>query len=64
MPAIFDKNCSPVKLFDVEINCLQFADDLILLSETAGGLQTALNRLENYCTKWGLVINSEKTKVG
>ena len=63
LPDIFDKTCEPVKLWDIETSCLQFADDLILLSESAKGLQAAITKLENYCKKWGLVINSDKTKV-
>ena len=40
-----------------------FADDLVLLSESAGGLQKCLNNLQTYCEKWSLTINTEKTKV-
>jgi hypothetical protein len=40
-----------------------FADDLVLVSKSASGLQTALNNLSNYCNKWGLTVNLKKTKV-
>ena len=40
-----------------------FADDLVLISETAEGLQNCLNALQNYCDKWCLSINTDKTKV-
>ena len=40
-----------------------FADDLTILSESASGLQSALNKLQEYCSKWGLTINIDKTKV-
>ena len=40
-----------------------YADDLVLLSETASGLQKSLNILENYCDKWKLNVNLSKTKV-
>ena len=40
-----------------------FADDLVILSESAKGLQNAIDRLQNYCTKWGLTVNIDKTKV-
>ena len=39
---IFDNNCKHVKLGNTEINPLSYADDLILLSSTAEGLQTVL----------------------
>jgi hypothetical protein len=40
-----------------------FADDLVILSESQSGLQSALNKLENYCHKWQLTANKNKTKV-
>ena len=40
-----------------------FADDLILLSQSAAGLQKCLDKLQNYCQKWCLSININKTKV-
>lgn len=46
-----------------KISCLLYADDLVLLSKTKGGLQTKLDHLNNYCEKWGLKINTDKTKV-
>ena len=40
-----------------------FADDLVLISESHTGLQNCLSELYNYCKKWGLSINTDKTKV-
>jgi hypothetical protein len=40
-----------------------FADDIVLFSESAEGLQNSLNCLESYCSKWGLTVNTSKTKV-
>lgn len=59
---IFNDNCYPVQLGSILLNSLSFADDLILLSETPQGLQECLNRLEEYCSKWGLTVSSEKSK--
>ena len=42
---------------------LLYADDTILLSNTAKGLQDALQSLELYCNTWKLKVNSSKTKV-
>ena len=33
------------------------------MSKSQSGLQSALNKLENYCHKWQLTINKNKTKV-
>jgi len=37
-----------------------YADDLILLSETAEGLQNSLSKLSTYCEEWGLQVNVKK----
>ena len=63
LPSIFDESCDPVDLFGSKLGCLMFADDLVILSESSKGLQRAIDRLQNYCSKWGLTINIDKTKV-
>ena len=45
------------------INCLLYADDLVIFSRSANGLQTLLNKLESYCEKTELTLNLDKTKV-
>ena len=45
------------------INCLLYADDLVIFSLSANGLQTLLNKLESYCEKTELSANLDKTKV-
>jgi len=61
---IFDKKiCNPIQLNTTYLNCLLYADDLLLLSETENGLQSCLNSLQNYCNKWKLKVNINKTKV-
>ena len=49
IPSIFDHSCTPVQLDHSKISCLMYADDLILLSETAEGLQNRLSKLSTYC---------------
>ena len=44
------------------LNCLFYADDLILISRSAAGLQKQLNILHDYSEKWLLKINPKKTK--
>ena len=48
---------------DQSVHALLFADDLVLISETVGGLQRLLDRLKIYCDHWNLEVNREKTKV-
>ena len=58
-----EANCDPVTLNGVDkINALAYADDIVLLSTSKEGLQTALNTLQEYCTEWHLKTNNSKTK--
>ena len=62
IPTIFDEKCKPVSLETMSLNCLMFADDILLLSESPEGLQQAINKLNEYCLKWQLSINIKKPK--
>ena len=59
----FDASCDPVQLDDTSLSCLLYADDIVLLSNSAAGLQTLLNKLGTFCHKWNLKVNINKTKV-
>ena len=56
-------NCHPVCINDQNVSCLLYADDLVIVSESATGLQNAISKLENYCVKWNLEINLNKTQI-
>ncbi len=58
----FNSECDPAELDKLRINSLSWADDLVLISKSQKGLQSCLDQLENYCKKWGLQVNEEKTK--
>ena len=45
----------------IEIFALLYADDTIILAEIPESLQNALNSFENYCTRWKLKVNLNKT---
>ena len=47
----------------MKLNCLMYADDIVLMSETKEGLKRSLNILEAYCNKWQLIISTKKTKI-
>ena len=55
--------CDPVNQNMTQLNILMYADDMVLLSNSAEGLQKSLFLLESYCHKWQLVVNTKKTKV-
>ena len=54
---------NPVFIGTNKVNCLMYADDVILLSTSRGGLQNCLNSLYAYAEKWKLKVNTEKTQV-
>ena len=56
-------HCSPAKYHDVYVNCLLYADDLMILSENKEDMQKALNELSSYCKSWKLKINMNKSKI-
>ena len=60
---IFDQNCAPLSLMDVELYHLLYTDDLILMSSSPEGLQNSLNALGTYCQAWELTVNIKKRKV-
>ena len=43
-----------------KLNHLLSADDLLLLSTSCVGLQNNIDRVFNFCKKWGLRINTDK----
>ena len=51
------------KIQDIIIKLLMFADDTAIFSETIEGLQEGINRVSEYCEKWGITVNVAKTKI-
>ena len=49
-------------LESVSLNCLLYADDLVVMSETETGIQNCLNKLHVYCKKWCLQIHMNRTQ--
>ncbi len=56
---ILDDHCDPVNL-NMCVNSLSWADDLVLISRSKPGLQNALDKLDRYCTKCQLNVNTKK----
>lgn len=55
-------NDAPV-LDTTSVNCLMYADDIVLISRSEIGLQRLIDRLSDYCTRWKMEVNTDKTKV-
>ena len=45
------------------MNHLLYADDLLMMSNSAESLQTCIDNLEEYCKKWHLSINTAESKI-
>jgi hypothetical protein len=59
---LVDALCNPALFGDITMNCLLYADDLIVVSQSHAGLQQAMDKLEGYCTSWYIRINVSKTR--
>ena len=53
----------PPQLLSYKFNCLSYADDIVVLSRSASGLQASLNHLKDFCETWCLEVNIKKTKI-
>ena len=62
--ALFKGQFQGINIGDINIKPLLYADDLALLSETREDLQVGLDILYDYCHRWKLTINTEKTSIG
>ena len=40
-----------------------YADDIVILADDKKILQKMIDRLENYCSSWSMVVNLEKSKI-
>ena len=63
LPKYFQSCADSVKLNTADLHCLMYADDVVILTESATGLQEKLNKLEEFCADWCLNVNTDKTKI-
>ena len=54
---------SGLTLDDITIILMLFADDMVIFGKSPQELQNSLNLLHTYCLKWGLEVNTAKTKI-
>ena len=48
---------------NVKLFLLLYADDSVIMSESREGLQKGLDLMYDYCVRWRLTVNTDKTKV-
>ena len=58
-----DNNCPSVTLGNHPLNCLMYADDLLLISSSPEGLQQSLNVAHKHAQEWKLKVNTKKSNV-
>ena len=63
LPEIFDSSCDGIDIGTYHLNCLLYADDVILMSKTETGLQYCISKLGKYCDDCCLEVNYDKSKV-
>ena len=52
-----------IEIDGTQFSHLLYADDIVLISESAKGLQNSIDSLHKFCSKWHLIVNISKTKV-
>ena len=45
------------------VNCLMYADDLVLISHSEVGLSGLIFKLDDYSKRWKMEVNTDKTKI-
>jgi hypothetical protein len=48
---------------ELKLFMILFADDAVIFAQSPTALQSLLDDLYHYCTKWGIRINTNKTKI-
>ncbi|KAK3084015.1 hypothetical protein FSP39_006761 [Pinctada imbricata] len=62
LPGCLSDKDSPV-INDSTVKCLLYADDLVIMSTSKSGIQQKFDELGEYCKKWRLHVNTDKTMV-
>ena len=52
-----------IKLGNLHVPVLLYADDVAIISPNENDMQTMLNYLNKWCEKWFMTINMSKTKI-
>ena len=63
MKDLFDKECHPISIHEEDIFHFLYADDLVLLSTSANGLQRSLDKLSNYADQKDLTVSIKKQRL-
>ena len=56
-------NCNTLRVGNLDINSLFYADDMVLIGESENDLQNLLDELNIWCMQWHVKINEDKSKI-
>lgn len=62
LPNFLD-HCNGIMINTLNLTHIAYADDIVLLASSAEQLQQSVNSLHEFCSKWHLIVNIDKTKV-
>ena len=64
LPQYFKQNnCPGVVLENQSLNCLMYADDLLVISPSPEGLQQPLDVIHKHAQDWKLKVNTKKSPI-
>ncbi len=52
-----------IKVNDLIVNVLAYADDIVLLADSPKHLQSLINIMNRWCNKYRLIVNPNKSKI-
>ena len=58
-----EQQCIGVKLHDTSVCALLYADDGALVATSKEDLQCMLDALKEYCKRWRMFVNTDKTQI-
>ena len=51
-----------IQVGDAVLNCLLYTDDMVLIADSDDNLQSMLNKMFEWCSRWRLKVNKDKNK--
>lgn len=58
-----DKGSEGVDIYTFKLFLILYADDIVIFAKSSKELQEHLDFLSDYCSKWRLMVNTNKTKI-
>ena len=62
LPEEYDSTCDPIEINGKPLHVLMYADDCVVLSQSAHGLKNSINKTVEHFKSLNLQVNTKKTK--